>query len=192
MRFEAHVRRTEGHVLLDSGHEKLVVGVLENQPHRLPHQRQGPARERNPAHHHFALRRHQQPVGMQQQGRFSGPVGSHESHLLSVRNAERHAPERLVTVGVTIMHVVEQQVVVAHRIRVERVSTGWNRRSSRSAEHHAARNTVSRIFHAGDSKTSAGIRPVNPRASMARLISSARSKVRISSCPTSVPQTFSG
>ena len=38
-----------------------------------------------------------------------------------------------------------------------------------SAEHHTARNRVSRIFHAGRSDTPSGMRPENPRASIARL-----------------------
>ena len=73
--FESHVRRSEGHVFLDRGHEELVVRILKHQPHGLPHQRQRPARERDPTHDHFALRRYQQSVGVQQQRRFPGSVG---------------------------------------------------------------------------------------------------------------------
>lgn len=112
--FESHVRRSEGHVFLDRGHEELVVRILKHQPHGLPHQRQRPARERDPAHDHFALRRHQQSVGVQQQSRFPGSVGPHQGDLLPVRDAERDAAERFVTVGITVMHIVEPEVVVAH------------------------------------------------------------------------------
>lgn len=73
--FETHVRRSEGHVFFDRGHEELVVRILKHKPHRLPHQRQRPARELDPAHDHFALRRYQQSVGVQQQRRFPGSVG---------------------------------------------------------------------------------------------------------------------
>ena len=66
--FESHVRGTEGHVFFDSGHEKLIVRILKHQSHRLSHQRQRLACERDPTHHYCALRRHQQPVDVQQQG----------------------------------------------------------------------------------------------------------------------------
>ena len=73
--FETHVRRSEGHVFFDRGHEELVVRILKHKPHRLPHQRQRPARELDPAHDHHPLRGRQQSVGVQQQGRFPGSVG---------------------------------------------------------------------------------------------------------------------
>ena len=112
--FETHVRRSEGHVFFDRGHEELIVRILKHQPYGLPHQRQRSARERDPAQDHSALRRHQQSVGVQQQSRFPGSVGPDQGDLLPVRDAERDAAERFVTVGITVMHIVEPEVVVAH------------------------------------------------------------------------------
>ena len=122
--FESHVRGAEGHVFFDSGHEELIVRILKHQSHRLSHQRQRPARELDPTHDHHPLRGRQQSVGVQQQGRFPGSVRPHQSDLLPVRDAERDAAERFITVGITVMHIVELEVMVTHDSSVERVSTG--------------------------------------------------------------------
>ena len=73
---QAHVRGTEGHVLLDRRHEELVVGVLEDDADGLADDRQRPGRDGDAAHDDPPLGRQQQPVGVQQQGRLAGAVGA--------------------------------------------------------------------------------------------------------------------
>lgn len=73
---ESHVRRSEGDVLLRRGHEELVVRVLEDHAHRLPHQPQRFGRDGNPARRHPTACGREQSVGVQQQGRLAGAVGT--------------------------------------------------------------------------------------------------------------------
>ena len=111
---EPHVGGAEGHVLADGGHEELVVGILKHQSHRLPDDGQRLAGDRYAAHVDATARGQQQPVGVEQQGRFSRAVHTYQSGLFAVPEGERHAPQGLVAVGIGVAHVVETQIVVAH------------------------------------------------------------------------------
>ena len=111
---QPHVGRAESHILFDSGHEELVVGVLENQPDALPHQPEGLGRDGDAAYHNLSRGGQQQPVGMEQQGRFACAVGPDERGFLAVREPERHPAQGFVSVGVAVMHAVELQEMMAH------------------------------------------------------------------------------
>ena len=175
---EPHVRRPESHVLFDRGHEKLRVGFLKHESHRLTDAGQRFARDLDASYRDAALGRQQQPVGMEQQRRFSRTVDPHERDPLAVRDAERDTPEGFVPVGIGVVYVVELKIMVAHAVYGmsgcppsvrARVSAGPYRRMKTKAAHHSATNALSRHRQCGCSrKVQSGMRPVNPRASMAR------------------------
>jgi hypothetical protein len=105
---ESQLFRAERHVLLHRRAEKLVVGVLEQQPHPPPDRFQILPRDGFAEDPDRAVRSRfigQNAVQMQQQGGFSGAVRPEERDAFARCDAETHAAQRLRPVVVTVVQI---------------------------------------------------------------------------------------
>ena len=96
-----HVERAEGHVLLDRGHEQLVVGVLEHEAHPQAQLGQGVRPHLETGHLERSGSRHQ-PVQVKHQRGLAGAVGAQHGHALAMHHVQLDAAEPGLAVGVAV------------------------------------------------------------------------------------------
>ncbi len=104
---DAHVQRTEGHVVEDGGGEELVIGILEDEPDLTPDAPHRRAIDDRAPDAHDPMRRGVDPVEVQHQRRLAGAVRAHQGHLLAATDAQVHAAQRLEAIGIRVVDVVE-------------------------------------------------------------------------------------
>lgn len=168
--FKTQVHRSEGHVLKNRGHEKLIVGVLEHHPHRTPYRTQAPGRNHAVAYPYAPPGGEQISVHVQQEGRLACPVFSDQGNGFSVSDPERNAVQPDRSVRVDIMQINGFNDMMAYG------STSRNNAPSVRGILFVrkTRNTVvqpatkAKSFQPGFADLIIRIRPSNPLESMAR------------------------
>jgi hypothetical protein len=111
---QPQVGRAEAHVVLDGGHEELIVRILEHHPQRAPHPRQGGGRDRPVAHPHRAALGEEDAGQVEQQGGLPCAVSAHQAQRLAVVEGEGDPAERGRPVGVPEVQILHRDQVVAH------------------------------------------------------------------------------
>ena len=133
---EAHVERTERDVLADRRHEELVVGILEDDSDGATNLIKGLLGNRQVPDAHFTLSGPQEPVQLQQKGRFPGAIGSDQGDRFTMGDSEADPVQGAGAIGIGIGEIACFDDVVTHtlsglRARVEGAIRQWPAGGSR-------------------------------------------------------------
>ena len=99
---QAEVGRAERDVLAHGGHEQLVVGVLEDDPHAAPDLLEVRLLHRQPRDRDRPGTGGEDPVEVQHQRGLAGAVGTEQGDPLAPVDVQVDPEERLVAVGVGV------------------------------------------------------------------------------------------
>lgn len=100
---------TKRHVLLHGGTEELIIRVLEEEPDHPVHFVEVRARNPVPANDDLtvtAVVLREYPVQMEQERRFSGPVGTDDPDTFSFGGMHGNTPERRLSVRIGIREII--------------------------------------------------------------------------------------
>jgi len=110
----SEVEGTECDIVKYSRHEKLVIGVLKNDPDLFPDLPPRFPGKGKITDGHRSRRRHQAAVHVLEQRRFSRPVGPDDADRFAVGDPEIDPSERFRPVRVAEGHVFEVNDVMTH------------------------------------------------------------------------------
>ena len=137
---QPHVQRPEGHILDDRRRKQLVVRILEHQADRGADCVKVVVAHGSTTNAHLA-RAAQDAVQMQQQRALASAVRSHQRHLLSGLDGERHAAQGRLTIRIAEREIIDGD----DRLVITQISgtrpTIWSNSSTAPTPHTTAQST---------------------------------------------------
>ena len=164
-----HIDGAECHIVKYSGHEQLVIGVLENHSHSAPNFGHSCGGYRNISDSHLTNSGSQYPIEMEQESRFASAVATNDANALSWAHAKAHTLQGPVSIRIGERQLARLQLMVTQVTRPIKIAPNRCERSKwrAPAKHtqHPARNIESVARHC--STRLERISPLNPLDIMA-------------------------